>query len=168
MIGYLPMPADFPHRDLFYAGRPVHQKFDEFWCRHPNMDLSQRAKIFAPFDALRGFSDAVGSKEVIYETKREIDQQQSSKLEHQFFALAALTANRMLAKKNNITVSVEYYIPCTDRNHAAYGSKGRYVELIDHVWKVDFPKRLLYIGSCAISLDDIYCIRRAENLNSIC
>ena len=69
MIGYVPLPADFPHRDLFYAGRPVHQKFAEFWCRHPNMDPGQRAKIFAPFDALRGFSDAVSSKEVIYEAK---------------------------------------------------------------------------------------------------
>ena len=162
MIGYVPMPADFPHRDLFYAGRPVHQKFDEFWCRHPNMDLGQRAKIFAPFDALRGFSDAVSSKEIIYEAKREIGSQQSARLEHQLSALAALTANGKLAKKNNVIVSVEYYIPCTDRNHAAYGNKGQYMELTDRVWKVDFPKRLLYIGSCAISLDDIYCIKRAE------
>ena len=59
MIGYMPMPADFRHRDLFYASRPVHQKFDEFSLRHPKMDTGHRAKIFAPFDALRGFSDAI-------------------------------------------------------------------------------------------------------------
>ena len=61
MIGYMPMPADFRHRELFYAGRPVHRKYDDFWYRHPTMSLSRRAKIFAPFDALRGFSDAVRS-----------------------------------------------------------------------------------------------------------
>ena len=55
----MPMPDDFRHRDLFCAGRPVHEKYDEFWLRHPPMDLGRRAKIFAPFDALRGFSEAL-------------------------------------------------------------------------------------------------------------
>ena len=71
MVGYMPLPADFRHKELFMAGPPVHQKFDEFWCRHPSMDLNRRAKIFAPFDALKGFSEAVGSKEIQYVKKRE-------------------------------------------------------------------------------------------------
>lgn len=35
--------------------RPVHDVWDEFSYRHPKMKPGQRAKIFAPFDALRGF-----------------------------------------------------------------------------------------------------------------
>ena len=30
---------------------------NDIFIRHPAMDLSRRAKIFNPFDALKGFSD---------------------------------------------------------------------------------------------------------------
>ena len=55
-LGTLPIPKDFKSLDVFLAGRPRHKKDDPFWSRHPNMDPGKRAKIFAPFDALRGFS----------------------------------------------------------------------------------------------------------------
>ena len=51
-IGTMPMPADFKYKDLYLAGRPKHEKFDEFWCKHPPMDCGKRAKIFKPFAAL--------------------------------------------------------------------------------------------------------------------
>ena len=52
VIGYMPMPASFHYRSLFLQGRPRHEKYDEFWRKHPPMDHVHRAKIFAPFDAL--------------------------------------------------------------------------------------------------------------------
>lgn len=58
-LGSAPMPEDFAYRDVFFKGRPRHQKTDPFGIRHPAMDLGKRAKIFAPFDALRGFSAAI-------------------------------------------------------------------------------------------------------------
>lgn len=58
-LGYSPMPEDFAYRDVFLKGRPQHQKTDPFGIRHPAMDPGKRAKIFAPFDALRGFSAAI-------------------------------------------------------------------------------------------------------------
>ena len=59
VLGSSPMPEDFAYRDVFLKGRPRHQKTDPFGIRHPRMDLGKRAKIFAPFDALRGFSAAI-------------------------------------------------------------------------------------------------------------
>ena len=59
VLGSSPMPEDFAYRDVFLKGRPRHQKTDPFGIRHPCMDLGKRAKIFAPFDALRGFSAAI-------------------------------------------------------------------------------------------------------------
>ena len=53
------LPENFPHRELFLHGRPKHELYDDFWYRHPFMDVRHRAKIFAPFDALEGFSDAL-------------------------------------------------------------------------------------------------------------
>ena len=62
-LGYLPMPAGFKYQDVFLKGRPVHQKTDPFGVRHPRMELLRRARIFAPFDALRGFRAAIIARE---------------------------------------------------------------------------------------------------------
>lgn len=70
VVGYMPMPAAFHYRSLFLQGRPRHEKYDDFWIRHPPMDHVHRAKIFAPFDALAGFDDCINSKDVLYEEKR--------------------------------------------------------------------------------------------------
>ncbi len=32
-------------------------KGDSFYVKHPPMELSRRAKIFSPFDALKGFDE---------------------------------------------------------------------------------------------------------------
>ena len=53
------IPRNFRYREAFLQERPRHQKTDPFRIRHPNMDVGRRAKIFAPFDALRGFSAAL-------------------------------------------------------------------------------------------------------------
>ena len=49
--------SSFRYRKVLEKGKPVHDKNDLFSIRHPAMDLSRRAKIFSPFDALKGYSD---------------------------------------------------------------------------------------------------------------
>ena len=51
------IPSSFRYRKVLEKGKPVHDKNDSFSIRHPAMDLSRRAKIFSPFDALKGFGD---------------------------------------------------------------------------------------------------------------
>ena len=63
VIGYMPMPADFRYRSVFLHGRPKHEKYDDFWRCHPPMNIVHRAKIFAPFDALAGFSECIAKVE---------------------------------------------------------------------------------------------------------
>ena len=53
------IPKSFRYRQILLKGRPLHQGGDAFLARHPPMDLSRRAKLFAPFDALRGFDEAL-------------------------------------------------------------------------------------------------------------
>lgn len=62
-IGTMPMPVDFRYREVFMKGRPRHERPDAFRIRHPRMDVGRRAKIFAPFDALKGFSEALRAEE---------------------------------------------------------------------------------------------------------
>ena len=50
-------PSSFKYKSVLEKGKPVHDKYDSFSIRHPAMDLSRRAKIFSPFDALKGFNE---------------------------------------------------------------------------------------------------------------
>ena len=54
-------------------GRPRHQEFDAFLCRHSPMNSVHRAKIFAPFNALRGFDDTVRTQRRLAEFGRFAD-----------------------------------------------------------------------------------------------
>ncbi len=57
------LPSSFKYGTVYEKGKPIHDKLDTFSIKHPPMELSRRAKIFSPFDALKGFSDAISSKE---------------------------------------------------------------------------------------------------------
>ena len=57
------LPENFRYKEAFYLGRPAHQEWDAFRCRHPAMDSGHRAKLFSPFDALRGFDEALQAQE---------------------------------------------------------------------------------------------------------
>ena len=57
------MRNTFKYQKVYDKGKPVHKKFDSFSIKHPPMDLSRRAKIFNPFDALKGFSEELAKTE---------------------------------------------------------------------------------------------------------
>ena len=46
----------FPYIRVLVQGRPIHK---EEYPKHPPMDRVHRAKIFAPFDALDGYSEKI-------------------------------------------------------------------------------------------------------------
>lgn len=74
----MPVPPGFRYADVFKKGRPRHgtagqpATYDAFYAKHPPMESSRRAKIFAPFDALCGFDEAVAAKRVCCEDRREL------------------------------------------------------------------------------------------------
>ena len=126
MIGLMPMPADFRYRDVFLKGKPRHDYNDPFLIRHPRMPAGRRAKIFAPFDALRGFNEAVAAKNVIYKEQIILSPEEQEELDRRFSILRGLTFNGRMARANRVQVSVTYYEACKDVNHEAYGSRGQY------------------------------------------
>ncbi len=125
-IGAMDMPAGFRYRDVFLRGKPRHDRYDPFRLRHPSMNVGHRAKIFSPFDALRGFSEAVSSKDVRYEERRELPEEDRAELDRRLRILRNLTWNSRMAARNRAEVSVTFYEPCADGNSEAYGIRGRY------------------------------------------
>ena len=93
----MPIPANFQYADVLRRGQPQHERFDLFRLRHPSMDTGKRAKIFAPFDALRGFSEAVAAKEVQYEYRRELADDEKEELNRRLNILHQLTTHTLNA-----------------------------------------------------------------------
>lgn len=156
LVGVMPMPKDFRYVEIFKGGRPQHQRLDEFSIRHPSMDASRRAKIFAPFDALKGFSEAVSAKTVRYVERPELNPEEEATLSSRLRILRGLTYNRPMARKNRVLITATYFVPCQDPEHDAYGRLGSLRSFTGICWCVDPEDRhILLIGEREISLLDL-------------
>lgn len=155
-IGVMVMPPDFQYQEVYFRGKPQHDRFDEFRVRHPSMASGRRAKIFAPFDALKGFGSAIASKNVRYEDKTELDSEAEAELNRRLSILKNLTYNSRMARMNKVRVTVCYFAPCTDENNDAYGSRGKYISLNGTCLKVDDEvSKSILVDSTRIAFSDI-------------
>ena len=155
-IGVMTMPADFRYREVFLKGKPRHDQYDPFRIRHPRMNQGHRAKIFAPFDALKGFNEAVSAKEVLYESRIELSPEDAAELDRRLSILHNLTYNSRMARANRVQVSVTYYQPCLDPNRDDYGLRGQYQTITGICWNVDAEvNRTITIDRMKLSLGDV-------------
>ena len=155
-IGVMPMPAGFKYREVFLKGKPRHDRFDTFRIRHPSMDVGKRAKLFAPFDALRGFDFAILMKNELYVDKTVLSPEDTEELSRRLTILHNLTYNSRMARINRPLVSVTYYEPCGDVNSEAYGLQGQYKTITGICRKVDAENtNTILIDDVRLSLDDV-------------
>ena len=143
--------------DIIGLDRPV--------SRHPKMKTEDRAKIFAPFAALRGFDGCILDKEVQYQPKIILDDEVTDEIAQQLEVLHGLTLNSRAARNNHVVVSVTYFIPCSDKNHEAYGYRGQYVTITGVCKKVDSViTKTITVDDTVIGFDDILMIEFEEGL----
>lgn len=101
---------------------------------------ADRAKLFIPFDALKGFHEALREKERILVEKKELSIEE---IEGISIILQSI--------KNRDVVKVVYF----DRNE--------YVELIGMVSNIDLVYKTIKIIKTEIKFDDILSIKIAQN-----
>ena len=155
-IGVMQMPAGFRYRETFLKGRPRHDRFDAFRIRHPSMDVGKRAKLFAPFDALRGFDFAIMCKNELYVDKAVLCPEDAEELSRRLTILHNLTYNSRMARENRVQVTATYYEPCSDVNHEDYGIRGQYKTITGICWNVDAEvKQTILIDGMRISLENV-------------
>ena len=152
----------FRYRTVFEKGRPMHGEFDSFYIKHPPMELSKRAKIFSPFDALKGFSESVAAKTVPYVPRRELNEEQRSRLDQMVADLRARVPNSRAASRLRLQISIEYFVPCEDTQHEAFGRLGRYRILTGILQGIDVRRRTILLADQEISFRDISDIRIPE------
>ena len=157
-IGQMPMPPGFRYAKTAVRGRPRHEKFDEFYMKHPTMNVGKRAKIFSPFDALKGFNETVAAKEIKYVERRELCGSDCEELDKKIAVLRELITDSRAAKEHRISVSVTYFILCDDPNSEAFMRLGRYVTIEGIVMNVDTVFRNITVGKKKIDMKDIVTI----------
>ena len=164
-IGVMPMPTGFRYRDVFLKGKPQHDRYDAFRIRHPEMPPGKRAKLFAPFDALRGFDFAILMKNELYTEKAVMSPEDREELDRRLSILHNLTFNSRMARANRVQVSVTYYEPCSDINSEAYGSQGQYKTITGICWNVDAEvTNTILVDGIRIPLEDIRQIESSGEL----
>ncbi len=172
----LEIPIDFPYLSAIFQGPPKHIH-DDFSRKHPRMELERRAKLFAPFDALDGYSDAVRSKDVEYvdrtdlagagltnEDCNEFSEEDREELSRRLKILHNLTYTGRQARANRVVVTVTYFVPCEDENSFAFGIRGLYKTVSGVCWKVDFVQKTITVGESYLALDDVVSIESADGL----
>ncbi len=149
------VPEGFRYADVLAKGRPVHGTLDEFRIRHPGMDAGKRAKIFAPFDALRGFSGKLAAKDVPYVDRRDVLDSERDALDAKLRALAELTVNGRAARKNAVEVTVTWFEPCADAESEWFGLKGLYRTVTGVCLRADAAEGKLDVDGTRIAFGDI-------------
>lgn len=152
----------FPYLQALFQQRPRH-RMDEFEFQHPPMEREKRAKIFAPYDALDGYSASVKKKNIEYVEKVYLDESQLAELNRRLLVLHDLTRTARLAKQNRVTVTATYYVPCTDKHSFACGVRGQYMTVTGLARKVDGDlTRTLLVDETAISFDDLLSVEAED------
>ncbi len=134
------------------------------------MDYGKGTKIFSLFDALKGFSEAIAAKKVLYKFKRELSYYEKEELNRKLTILHDLTYNSRIARQNKVRITVTYYVPCTDKDNFSYGYMGQYTSLTGIVRNVDTVlSHSIMIDNQEISFSDILDIEsdRATNDRNI-
>lgn len=155
-VGFMTMPDKFRYREVFLLGKPQHDRYDRFSMKHPPMNVGRRAKIFSPFDALKGFNEAVAAKEIHYINQIELSEEEQEERNRKLTVLHNLTYDSRIARQNQIEVIINYYIPCSDVNHDAFGLQGVYKTVTGVCWKVDSElKKEIVVGQKRIPFERI-------------
>ena len=118
--------ADFKNTK---EGRNVAQKYADILhlsrpeppVKHPRMALSNRAKIFSPFAALRGFDDEISSEGAskLLVKKVELSDEEKNAL-----------SDKLLQVKKDMKVVVRYFVKAAE-------STGKYISLTGTVVMID-------------------------------
>lgn len=144
--------------DMINMSRPVSNR--------PHMPVADRAKIFQPFAALRGYEELIKERQKLTVERRILTEQRREELDVLLGELA-----RELADGNKPEVAVKHFMKDEKVSEESGICLGKYVETIGMVGKIDSLEELLWIGRQGISIQDIWDIkveRKAKDLFTNC
>lgn len=127
------------YEDIIDKDRPV--------SKRASMSIADRAKIFSPFSALKGFEEAIEKKNIIIKPRTELSEEEKEELDVRFKKLEEL-----LNKGEHPIVTVIYFIKERDTKEDICLQKTGIVA------KVNIESRYIQIVDEKISFEDLYSI----------
>lgn len=115
--------------------------------KHPRMPVQDRAKIFAPFAALKGHEEAIERKQRIVVPR--IDLSEESKY---YLDLQLQKIEQLLKKGEHPIITIVYFV----KNKDIPVDGGEYIKFTGMVAKLNPSSRILQIVDKRLRLDDIY------------
>ena len=145
------------YEKILGAARPAHDQ-DAFSAKHPPMPREKRAKLFVPFDALTGYSEALQEQEIVWQERAELGEAQRQELDDKLQCLWQLYQVRKRGEKwafEPPVVTIRYFEEAPEQ-----GGLGLYRTLTGKVVKLDLTHRYLLLQAedraLRIRLCDIY------------
>lgn len=109
------------------------------------MTIEERAKIFAPFAALKGHSEAIAARQKIVASKVELSEESAQQMDYSLMDID----NQLKYGKHPI-IKLIYF-----KQDVRLKDKGEYIELSGVVAKLNKELRWIQIVNKKINLDDI-------------
>lgn len=125
--------------------------------KHPRMTIENRAKIFAPFAALKGYEEAIAAKQKIVVARIELSEESK-----EFLDLQLGKMEQLLSKGQHPIITVVYF----QHDKDCLDDKGEYICFTGMVSKLDLTSRMIQIVEKRLPLDEIYKIE-GEDLDTI-
>lgn len=122
--------------DIINRSRPA--------SKHPHMSRADRAKIFSPFAALKGYEEAVKNKEKLRVDRVELSDDEKAIVNKKLFLL-----------KKGQTITVVYFHWDSGADGSGGTGEGEYITLSGIIEKIDTVFRILTINGVKINFDDI-------------
>lgn len=121
--------------------------------KHPRMRVEDRAKIFAPFAALKGYEEAIAAKQKIVVPRIELSEESKEYLDLQLGRIDGL-----LTQGQHPVITVVYF----QQDKSSNEDGGEYIRFTGMVAKFDQTSRILQVVEKRLRLDDIYRIEGEE------
>lgn len=115
--------------------------------KHPRMRIEDRAKIFAPFAALKGHEDAIAAKQKIVVPRIELSEESKEYLDSQMGKI-----EQLLTIGQHPVITVVYFL----KDKMSNKDGGEYIQFTGMVAKFDHTSRILQIVEKRLRLEDIY------------
>lgn len=146
----------FDYSDIINKMRPEHNG-DDFSIRHPKMSIQDRAKIFAPFDALRGFDEAIDKENVIYAPYIYLSEDEKQLLDQVIYLI-----DEKLTNKEEVKGRITYFI-----QNGRIKDTGTVMEISGIIKKLDKINGTIKIGEDIILVKNIYDINLEDHKDEI-
>ena len=118
------------------------------------MPIADRAKIFMPFAALKGYEEAIEEKQRLTSGRIELSEEKKQELDDKLKLLESLLKEK--SDKELPQITVRYFVPDIKKTEEMRTEAGTYEELTDSIIEVVTVYERLQMSKRNIAFGDIF------------